>query len=93
MVKKWPDGPVPGSVIPRLRRSTEVRVSLAAEADGMGEMVWIAAGQAPGAPPVSDSVPEHDQPNCCPEGAGKDACERGGFGWTGCQFYKPEEGP
>jgi len=85
---------VPGSVIPRLRRSTGVRVSLAAMADGMGDMVWIAAGRAPGSPLVSDSVPDHDhdQPNGSPEDAVKDACERGGFGWTGGQFYKPEEG-
>ncbi|MDP3090920.1 MAG: hypothetical protein Q8N04_09595 [Nitrospira sp.] len=93
MVKKWPDGPVPGSVIPRLRQSTEVRVSLAAIADGMGEMVWIAAGQGPDVPLVADTVPDHDRPHCCPEEAAKDACERGGFGVTGGQFYKPEEGP
>jgi hypothetical protein len=52
MVKKRPDGPSPGLVAPRPRQSTEVRVSLAALADGMGEMVWIAAGHS------TDTMPE-----------------------------------
>jgi hypothetical protein len=100
MDKKWPDGPVPGLVPPRLRQSTEVRVSLAAAADGLGEMVWIAAGQG-----SDGSSVRGDQMNdlgvVAPAMPGCDvrsddsltvACQRGGFGWTGSQFYKPNEG-
>ena len=92
MVKKWPDGPLPGSVIPRLRQSTEVRVSLAAMADGMGEMVWIAAGQGPDTRSESGAISDPGQADGCPDNRVTDECERGGFGWTGGQFYKPEEG-
>jgi hypothetical protein len=92
MVKKWPDGPLSGSVTPRLRQSTEVQVRLAAMADGLGEMVWIAAGHGPGAPLVSDTISAPDQADCCPDDEVKDVCERGGFGLTGGQFYKSEEG-
>jgi hypothetical protein len=100
MEKQWPDGPVPGPVPPRLRHSTEVRVSLAAAADGLGGMVWIAAGQG-----SDGSSVRGDQMNDLglvdpgmPGGdvrSGDDltvACQRGGFGWTGGQFYKPDEG-
>ena len=93
MLKKWPDGPVPGPVIPRLWQSTEVRVSLAAIADGLGEMVWIAAGHGPETLLKSGAIPDHGQTGVYPDGDIEDACERGGFGWTGGQFYKPEEGP
>lgn len=93
MVKKWPDGPSPGLAVPRLRQSTEVRVSLAAMADGMGEMMWIAAGHGPGTSLVSNPISDSGEPGDCPEDAVKDDCERGGFGWTGGQFYKPDGGP
>lgn len=92
MVKKWPDGPVPGSVIPRMRQSTEVRVSLAAMADGMGEMVWIAAGHGSGTSLVSNAISDSGQTDGCPDDGVAGDCERGGFGGTGAQFYKPEEG-
>ncbi|MCS6292512.1 MAG: hypothetical protein H8J66_05505 [Nitrospira sp.] len=92
MVKKWPDGPSPGLVALRLRQSTEVRVSLAAMADGMGEMVWIAAGQSADSMPVSDAISDPGQTGGCPGDGVTDECERGGFGRTGGQFYKPEEG-
>lgn len=99
MEKKWPDGPVADPVPPRPRQSTEVRVSLAAAADGLGTMVWIAAGQESDGSTVrgdqmnelglvSPAIPE------CDILTGDDqrvACQRGGFGWTGGQFYKPEE--
>lgn len=86
MVKKWPDGPSPGVVAPRLRQSIEVRVSLAAIADGMGEMVWIAAGHR------ADTMPDPGPANDSPDDGVMDECERGGFGRTGGSFYKPEEG-
>ena len=44
MVKTWPAGPPLLSVMPRKRQSTQVRLGLAAMADGLGVMVWIAAG-------------------------------------------------
>ncbi len=100
MDEKRPDGPVPGPVPPHLRYSPEVRVSLAAAADGLGAMVWIAAGQG-----SDGSSVRGDQMNdlglfvpTIPgfDGRAGDAptvlCQRGGFGWTGGQFYKPEEG-
>lgn len=98
MDKKWPDGlsPVP----PRLRYSPEVRVSLAATADGLGAMVWIAVGQG-----SDGSSVRGDQMNelglvvpamrGCDGRSGDDVtivCQRGGFGRTGGQFYKLEEG-
>jgi hypothetical protein len=92
MVKKWPDGPVPGLVFPRLRQSTEVRVSLAAMADGMGEMVWIAAGHSADTMPESGAIADPGQTGGCPGDGVTGECERGGFGGTGAQFYKPEEG-
>ncbi len=92
MVKKWPDGPSPGLVAPRLRQSTEVRVSLAAMADGMGKMVWIAAGHSADTMPESDAVADPGHTDSCPGDGATDECERGGFGRTGGQFYKPEEG-
>lgn len=92
MVKKWSDGPVSGSVIPRLWQSTEVRVSLAAMADGMGEMVWIAAGHSTDTRPESGAISDPGQADGCPDDGVTDECERGGFGGTGAQFYKPEEG-
>ena len=91
MVKKWPDGPVPGSVPPRPRRSAEVQVSLAAMADGMGEMVWIAAGHGPDTRLESGAVSDPGQSDGGPDDGVMDECERGGFGWTGGQFYKTEE--
>ena len=100
MDKKRPDGPVPCLVSPRLRCSPEVRVSLAAAADGLGAMVWIAVGQE-----SNGSSVRGDQMNelglVVPAMPGFDvragdaptvACQRGGFGSTGGQFYKPEEG-
>lgn len=110
MVKKWPDGPPPGSETPRRRQSINVQVGLAAMADGLGVMVWIAAGHRTDGPSVrgyhvdeqglvhhrtmvSDAVPDHGQAGCCLGDEAKDDCERGGFGWTGGQFYKTEEGP
>lgn len=92
MVMKLSDGPSPGLVAPRLRQSTEVRVSLAAMADGMGEMVWIAAGHGSGTPLVSNAISDSGQTDGCPDDGVADDCERGGFGVTGAQFYKPEEG-
>lgn len=92
MVKKWPDGPSPGLVAPRLRQSTEVRVSLAAMADGMGKMVWIAAGHSADTMPESDAVADPGHTDSCPADGATDECARGGFGRTGGQFYKPEEG-
>ena len=91
MIKKWPDGPSPGLVAPRLRQSTEVRVSLAAMADGLGEMVWIAAGHSADTMPESGAISDPGQIDGCPDDAVKDDCARGGFGETGAQFYKPEE--
>jgi hypothetical protein len=93
MDKKRPDGPVP----PHLRYSSEVRVSLAEAADGLGAMVWIAVGQGSDGSSVRGdqmtdfvpAVPGFDVPS------GDDltvVCQRGGFGRTGGQFYKPEEG-
>lgn len=100
MEKKWPDGPMPGPVPSRPRYSTEVRVSLAAAADGLGEMVWIAVWQG-----SDGSSVRGDQMNALgliaaamPGFDGRsrddltDGCQRGGFGRTGGQFYKPEEG-
>lgn len=92
MVMKRSDGSVPGSVIPRLRQSTEVRVSLAAMADGMGEMVWIAAGHCADMMPESGVIPDPGQADGCPDDGVAGECERGGFGGTGGQFYKTEEG-
>lgn len=92
MIKKWPDGLSPGLVAPRLRQSTEVRVSLAALADGMGEMVWIAAGHSADTMPESGAISDPGRTNGCPDDGVTDECERGGFGGTGAQFYKPEEG-
>jgi hypothetical protein len=92
MVKKWPDGPSPGSVAPRLRQSSNVRVSLAAMADGMGAMVWIAAGPGTDTMLKSGAISDPDQTDGCPDDGMTGECERGGFGWTGEQFYKPEEG-
>jgi len=92
MVKKWPDGPSPGLVAPRLRQSTEVRVSLAAMADGMGEMVWIAAGHSADTMPEAGAISDPGQADGCPDDGVAGDCERGGFGGTGAQFYKPEEG-
>lgn len=92
MVKKWPDGPSPGLVAPRPRQSTEVRVSLAAMADGMGEMVWIAAGHGSGTSLVSNAISDPGQADACPDNGVRDDCERGGFGGTGAQFYKPGKG-
>jgi hypothetical protein len=56
-------------------------------ADGMGEMVWIAAGHSADAMLEPDAISDPGQTDGCP-----DDCERGGFGVTGAQFYKPEEG-
>lgn len=42
---------------------------------------------------VSDVVPDRDQAGHGRDDEVKDDCERGGFGWTGGQFYKTEEGP
>jgi len=100
MDKKWPDGSVLSPVPPPLRHSTEVRVSLAAAADGLGAMVWIAVGQGSDGSSVRGdqmndlglvvpAIPGFDVPS------GDDLtvlCQRGGFGRTGGQFYKPEEG-
>ena len=100
MDKKRPDGPVPSPVPPRPRYSPEVRVSLAAVADGLGAMVWIAVGQGSDGSSVRGeqmnelglvvpAMPGFDVPS------GNDltvVCRRGGFGRTGGQFYKPEEG-
>ena len=92
MVKKWPDGPSPGLVAPRLRQSAEVRVSLAAMADGMGEMVWVAAGHSADTMLESDAISDLGYTDGYPGDWVTDECERGGFGRTGGQFYKPEEG-
>ena len=100
MDKKRPDGPVPSPMPPHPRYSPEVRVSLAEAADGLGAMVWISVGQG------SDGLSVRgDQMNdlglLLPAMPGFDVplgdastvvCQRGGFGRTGCQFYKPEEG-
>jgi len=99
MDKKWPDGSVPGPIPLRLRQSTEVRVRLAAAADGLGAMVWIATGQgSEGSSVRGDQMndPEVVSP-AMPAGDVRsddeltDLCQRGGFGWTGGQFYKPDE--
>ena len=100
MDKKKPDGPVPVPVPPRQRHSTEVRVSLAAAADGLGAMVWIATGQgSDGCAVRGDQM--NDLGVVSPAMPGGDVrlsdelagvCQRGGFGWTGAQFYKPDEG-
>lgn len=100
MDKKCPEGSVPGPIPPRQRHSTEVRVRLAAAADGMGAMVWIAAGQgADGSSVRGDQI--NDRGVVSPAMPGDDVrscdevtvvCQRGGFGWTGGQFYKPDEG-
>jgi hypothetical protein len=100
MDKKRSDGPVPSPVPPRLRYSTEVRVSLASAADGLGAMVWIAVGQGSDGSSmrgdqmtdlglVVPAIPGLDVPSGDDLTAG---CQRGGFGRTGGQFYKPEEG-
>lgn len=99
MNKKWPDRPVPVPVPPRHRHSTEVRVRLAAAADGMGAMVWIAAGQGSEGSSVrgdrmNDSgvvSPAMPAGGVRPGDEPTDLCQRGGFGWTGGQFYKPDE--
>ena len=100
MNKKWPDRPVRGSAPPRHRHSTEVRVRLAAAADGLGAMVWITAGQgSDGSSVRGDQM--NDRGVGSPAVPGGDirsgdeltvVCQRGGFGWTGGQFYKPDEG-
>ena len=100
MNKKRPDRPVPGPVPARQRHSSEVRVSLAAAADGLGAMVWIAAGQGTdGCSVRGDQI--NDRGVVSPAMPGDDVCsgdevtvvcQRGGFGWTGGQFYKPGEG-
>lgn len=100
MEKKWPDGPMPGPVPSRLRYSTEVRVSLAAAADGLGEMVWIAVWQgSDGSSVRGDQMDGLELIAAAKPGfdgrSGDDltvGCQRGGFGRTGGQFYKPEEG-
>ena len=100
MEKQWPDGPMPGPVPSRPRYSTEVRVSLAAAADGLGEMVWIAVWQGPDGSSVrGDQMNEPGLIAAAMPGfdgrSGNDltaGCQRGGFGRTGGQFYKPEEG-
>jgi hypothetical protein len=100
MEKKWPDGPMPGPVPSRPRYSTEVRVSLAAAADGLGEMVWIAVWQGPDGSSVrGDQMNEPGLIAAAMPGfdgrSGDDltaGCQRGGFGRTGGQFYRPEEG-
>lgn len=100
MDKKRSDGPAPGPVPPHLRYSPEVQVSLAAAADDLGAMVWIAVGQGSDGSSVRGdqmtdlglvvpATPGFDVPS------GDDltvVCQRGGFGRTGGQFYKPEEG-
>lgn len=99
MNKKWPDRPVPVPVPPRHRHSTEVRVRLAAAADGMGAMVWIAAGQgADGSSVRGHQIndrgvvsPAMPAGGVRPGDEPTDLCQRGGFGWTGGQFYKPDE--
>ena len=93
MVKKWPVGSLPGSGTLRLRQSTEVRVSLSAIADGVGKMGWIAAGHGPGVPLVSNAISDSGQAGDCSDDAAEEDCARGGFGETGGQFYKSEEGP
>ncbi|MEQ1793848.1 MAG: hypothetical protein ABL970_06620 [Nitrospira sp.] len=102
MVKSWPDGPLPGSMVPR--RSIDVQVGLAAKADALALMVWIAAGGSVNRSLVRCyHVDEQGQAhhtilasdgaqNGSPVEASTDACERGGFGWTGGQFYKTGEG-
>ncbi|MBX3347558.1 MAG: hypothetical protein KF747_02340 [Nitrospira sp.] len=100
MNKKWPDRPVLGSAPPRHRHSTEVRVSLAAAADSLGAMVWIAAGQgAEGSSVRGDQInargvvsPAMSGGDICSGDEVTVVCQRGGFGWTGGQFYKPDEG-
>lgn len=100
MEKQWPDGPMPGPVPSRPRYSTEVRVSLAAAADGLGEMVWIAVWQgSDGSSVQGDQMNEPGLIAAAMPGfdgrSGDDltaGCQRGGFGRTGGQFYKPEDG-
>ncbi len=100
MDKTWPDEPVSVSVPPRQRRSTEVRVSLAAAADGLGKMVWIAAGQgSDGSSMRGDQMndlgmgsPAMPLGDVCSSDELTVACQRGGFGWTGGRFYTPDEG-
>jgi hypothetical protein len=100
MNKKCPDRPVPDPVPPRHRHSSEVRVRLAAVADDMGAMVWIAAGQeSDGSSLRGDQITELGLVDpATPAGDVRsddeltDLCQRGGFGWTGSQFYKPDEG-
>ena len=100
MDKKRPDGPVPSPVPPRLRYSPEVRVSLASAADGLGAMVWIAVGQGSDGPSVRGDqmtdlglvVPAMPGFDLRAGDAPTVVCQRGGFGRTGGQFYKPEEG-
>lgn len=88
MIKKWPDGPVSGPVSLAPLSADGVRVSLAAAADSLGTMVWIAAWQgADGSAVRGDRIVVQ---GTAPSAAPGD-CERGGFGWTGGQFYKPEE--
>jgi hypothetical protein len=99
MDKKKQDGPVPDPVPPRQRHSTEVRVSLAAAADSLGAMVWIAAGQGlDGCSVRGDQMNDLEVVSRAMPGDDARladeltvACERGGFGWTGGQFYKPDE--
>lgn len=67
-------------------------MSLAALADGMGEMVWIAAGHRADTMPESGAIPDPGRTGGCPDNGVTEECERGGFGWTGGQFYKTDEG-
>jgi len=89
---KQSEGLSPGLVAPRLRQSAEVRVSLAVMADGMGKMVWIGAGHSAGTMRESGALSDPGQTGGCPDDGVAEECERGGFGGTGAQFYKPEEG-
>jgi hypothetical protein len=100
MDKKRPDGPVLSPTSLRLRYSPEVRVSLAAAADGLGAMVWIAVGQGSDGSSVRGDqmnelglvVPTMPEFDVRAGDAPTVVCQRGGFGRTGSQFYKPEEG-
>ena len=99
MDKKCPKGSVPGPILLRHRHSTEVRVRLATLADGLGAMVWIAAGQgADGSSVRGHQIndrgvvsPAMPAGGVRPGDEPTDLCQRGGFGWTGGQFYKPDE--
>ncbi len=72
---------------------------LATLADGLGAMVWIAAGQgSEGSSVRGDQINDRGVVSAAmPAGDVRsddeltDLCQRGGFGWTGGQFYKPDE--